>query len=636
MYRIEFDLVAILLCVLTLIIFYQQKQVRNRRSQVFCVLLWTITGSATFSLLSSIALNTLPTGSVSSAVVYTTIYLLFQVTIPFLFCMYIFILCEMYISSRILRTLFVLPWFILLILIVLNVRFGLFFYINDDRMYVRGPAHLILYLISALYLVLVLHVLVRKQRKLLRLEVYAFVAAIFFPLVAVWIQITIPGLILECFAFSLVLLFLLLTIQNNLDFLDGITGLYNHSAFLMYLKDYFLRSNVFSLVLIRSRELQTLQTYLDNNTLNRLLHAISGWLLLLAGKKFLLFTIDDGLFAFVSARPTDREAVGELSLEIIKRSEIPWISGATRIAIPFQTAILHCPADCSHTAQVLDYIDQFITLTETYTDRHILYGKDFVPEKYLRQATVAYILQDTLDTKSLELLYQPVYSTARQRITAIEVLVALPLPGGERAYQSEVLHLAERTGLGQRLGELVLEKAFSWYVSNFLSSRGVTQIQIRLLESQCLETDWPRTVLRIAEKTGMDLSHLCLEITETSVVNTLSTLKLNMEFLLAKNVSFALDDYGSGYTDFGEILEMPFSIIKLDKKIVHAGLQTKKGERLLEGSVSLFRQIGWPIVAEGVETDEQAAFLAAMGCQYLQGYHFGYPVNGDVLLSMLS
>ncbi|OQB00987.1 MAG: Cyclic di-GMP phosphodiesterase YahA [Spirochaetes bacterium ADurb.Bin215] len=199
-----------------------------------------------------------------------------------------------------------------------------------------------------------------------------------------------------------------------------------------------------------------------------------------------------------------------------------------------------------------------------------------------------------------------------------------------------MLHLAERTGLGQRLGELILEKAFTWYVSNFLSTRGIEQLQIRLLESQCLETDWPRTVLRIAEKTGMDLSHLCLEITETSVVNTLSTLKLNMEFLLAKNVSFALDDYGSGYTDFGEILEMPFSIIKLDKKIVHAGLQTKKGERLLEGSVSLFRQIGWPIVAEGVETDEQAAFLAAMGCQYLQGYHFGYPVNGDVLLSMLS
>ena len=170
MYRIEFDLVAILLCVLTLIIFYQQKQVRNRRSQVFCVLLWTITGSAMFSLLSSIALNTLPTGSVSSAVVYTTIYLLFQVTIPFLFCVYIFILSEIYISSRIFRTLFVLPWFFLLIAIVLNVRFGLFFYINDDRMYVRGPAHLILYLISALYLVLELHVLVRKQRKLLRLE----------------------------------------------------------------------------------------------------------------------------------------------------------------------------------------------------------------------------------------------------------------------------------------------------------------------------------------------------------------------------------------------------------------------------------------------------------------------------------
>ncbi len=636
MYRIEFDIVAILLCFLTLTIFYLQKQVRNRRSKIFCALLWTVTGSATFSLLSSIALNALHSGATGPAVVYTTIYLLFHVTIPFIFCLYIFSLTDVFLSSNITRSLFVLPWSLLLVLIVLNSQYGFLFYINENHHYVRGPAYILLYLVASVYLVMMLYVLVRKHRKLLRLETFSFTASLVFPFFAILLQICFPGLILECFAFSLVLLFLLLTVQNNLDLLDGITGLYNRSTFLIYLKDYFLRKSVFSLVLVRSRELHTLQTFIDNYTLNRLLHSISGWLTLLAGKKFLLFTIDDGLFVFMSLRSTDTEAIGELSLEIINRSEIPWISGVTRIALPFQTAILHCPADCSHPAQVLDYIDQFVSLSETFTDRHILYGKDFVPEKYLRQATIVYTLQEELDAQSLELRYQPVYSTTLHKITGMEVLVSLQLPGGETAYQSEVLHLAERTGLGQRLGELVLEKAFTWYVSSFLSSRGIDQLQIRLLESQCLEMDWPRTVLRIADNTGMDLSHLCLEITETSVVNTLNTLKFNMEFLLAKKVLFALDDYGSGYTDFGEILEMPFSIIKLDKKIVHAGLQTEKGERLLQGSVSLFRQIGWPIVAEGVETDEHVEFLVAMGCQFLQGYQIGYPVSGEEFLSRLS
>ncbi len=635
MYRLEFDIVAILLCALTLTIFYAQRQVRNRRSRLFHILLWTITGSTFFSLLGSIFLNALPDIQVFPVIMVNTAYLLFHVSIPVLFCLYLLTLTDRFLTRPVYRILFFLPWAVLLVLIITNIRYGIVFRFNELNRYERGPAHLVLYLVSSFYLLVLLVVLVRSYRSMLRFEVVAAVTSVLFLYAAMLIQNTVPGMIIECFSVALAALFLLLTVQNNEDSIEGITGLYNRTTFLVYLKDYFLRKQVFSLVLVRSRELDSLEPYLDNNTHNRLLHSISGWLSLLAGRKFLLFSVDDGLFAFISTHHVDEGAVGELALEIVKRSGTPWISGTNRFEIPFQTAIIRCPADCSQTSQIIDYIEQFIVLTEMFADRHILYARDFSPDKHLRQAMVAYTLQERMDTRTLELQYQPVFSQDEDCFVALEVLISLSLPDGSVARQSEVLHIAERTGLGQRLGELIMEQSFHWFVSNNLFGRGILFLQVRLLESQCIETDWPASVLRIAKQTGMDVSRLCIEITETSVVNTFATLRDTMDILVAKKVCFALDDYGSGYTDFGEILDMPFSVIKLDKKIVHAGLKTRKGERLLQGSISLFRQIGWPIIAEGIETEVQATMLHSMGCGYLQGYWISYPVSGDALLQML-
>ncbi len=632
MYRLEYDIVAFLAGILTLVIFYAQRQARNRRSRVFHMLLWVITGGTFFSLLSSVALNSLPDGRNLTALLFPTLFLVFHITIPVLFCLYLLALTDHSRPGALFRTAFFLPWGLLFVFVLLNVSHGFIFFISESNRYESGPAHFTLYLVSMCYIAIIVLILVRNFRKMLRYEIVASMAALVFPLIAILIQFFVPGLILENFAFAIVALFFLLTVQNNADSIDGITGLYNRETFLIHLKDSFLRKHSFSVVLVRSRELDSLGAYLDNYTYNRLLRSLSGWFMLLADRKFTLFSIDDGLFAFITNWHVDEGAVGELALEIVKRSGTPWISGISRFEILFQTAIIRCPADCSQTSQIIDYVEQFILLTEMFADRHILYGRDFIPDKHLRQAMVAYALREKIDARLLELEYQPVLSKNDDRIIAVEVLVTVPLPDGSVARQSEVLHIAERTGLGQQLGELIMDQAFSWFVANRLPERGIPFLQVRLLESQCIETDWPGSILRIAKKAGMDVSRLCIEITETSVVNTFETLKFNMEILIARKVCFALDDYGSGYTDFGEILEMPFSVIKLDKKMVHAGLKTGKGERLLQGTISLFQKIGWPIVAEGIETEDHARMLNSMGCAYLQGYWIGYPVPGDELL----
>lgn len=441
-------------------------------------------------------------------------------------------------------------------------------------------------------------------------------------------------MILENFSLSISVLFLLLIVQNDKNLIDVITGLQNNLAFNIVLRDNLLQKTPFTITFVHSRELKTIQTYLDNNTYNSLLQKISAWFINLAKKRFHLFSLNDTLFALVSTRHVKDETIGELSLDIIRRSQEAWELGEIEIQLTFQTSIIRVPDDCKTTNQIRDYIEQFIDLTEIYSDRHIIFAKDFVPENHLRQARIAYALQEKIEKNTLDLVYQPIYATKTKGIFAIEALISLPLNDGHTIQQSEILKVAERIGLGKRLGECIIKNVFSWYVSERLEQHNLF-VQIRLLESFCFEINWAQNILEIAKKTGMSLSFLCLQLTETAIANTLDNLKHNMDFLKSKNVSFALDDYGSGYTDFGEILEIPFTTVKLDKKIVHAAFVDTVGKRLLEGSVSLFKKLNWPIVAEGVETDEHMTYLQELGLEYFQGYKIGYPEKGDKLLEQL-
>lgn len=633
MYRIEFDIVALFISFITFIVYHRQKQMASKRNSVFYLIIIFISLATLFSLLSSIALNYLGTLPTLFANITNTAYLLFHTHIPFFYCIYIFILTDYRLTNIIQRILFTLPWIALLFLVLGNPFHHALFYFTNSH-YHRGTFHLLLYFLSGIYISFSFYVLFRRYKKLNFIELSSFFAALVFPFIAILFQFFLPGMILECFSFSIAALFLLLIVQNDKNLIDPITELKNNFAFDTVLKERLLQKNSFTITLVHSRELKAIQSYLDNNSYNALLKEISDWLLEFTKRKFQLFALSDNLFALISSRFAKAEIIGELSLDIIRRSQEPWTLGETEIQLTFQTAAIHVPNDCKTGNQVRDYIEQFQNLAEVFSDRHIIYAQNFIPENHLRQARIAYMLQEKIEKRSLEISYQAIYSKKTNAIFALESLISFPLPDGSITYQSEILKIAERIGLGKQLGKYIIEESFSWYVQNNLTSNNII-LQIRLLESFCFEINWANTIIDLAKKTGMDISRVCLQLTETSIANSLDNIKDNMILLKLQSASFALDDYGSGYTDFGEILDIPFTTVKLDKKIVHAAFVSSVGERLLEGTVSLFKQLNWPIVAEGVETKEHLDYLIGLGLEYFQGYYIGYPEQGTKILRQI-
>lgn len=467
-----------------------------------------------------------------------------------------------------------------------------------------------------------------------RLRKATYLACLFLPFIATLAQTCVPGFMLESFAASLGVMLLFLTMQSAKTMIDGQTGVLTRKTFERMLGQLIGRKERSSILVVYSADFPGLQELLDFNVYRKLTRSFASWIALTAGSNSPVCVLDDGVFAVFSGKRTDPSAMGFLALDILDRAKSVWEIDSIQIELQVQVGVLRYPEEISSVADAIDRITEVIRVSTLISDRHVFYTNDIVPGRSKHKAIAANGLKKMIDKGKPELRFQPFYSVKEGKTVALEVLVGLTMETGEWFAQSDVLRLANEMGISRKLGRLILERACEWYAQNRLHDLGIESLQIRLLESQCMDIDWVNEIIEIMGKYRFEGSWLCLEITETTVSAAGETLRNGMETLERLGVKFAVDDFGTGYTDLGPLLKMPFSLVKIDKIVVQEGLSSKKGRHLLSGSVSMFKVLNYRIAAEGIETQEQADMLIWAGCDYLQGYYFGYPVPGDEILAM--
>ncbi len=230
-------------------------------------------------------------------------------------------------------------------------------------------------------------------------------------------------------------------------------------------------------------------------------------------------------------------------------------------------------------------------------------------------------LDRALENEEFFLLYQPVVRAGDRATVGVEALVRWLDPTRGVVPPIEFVPDAERTGRIFSLGAWVLERACrdaaalpdSYEVSVNVSAR-----QIR--------SDLARVVFDALDRTQLSPSRLVLELTESMIMaDPERSISLFGE-LTRHGVRIAIDDFGSGYSSLARLRDLTINRLKIDRLFVRGLASSPLDETIVEAVISLARSLGLDVVAEGVETDEQAAILHAMGCDHLQGYLIGHPV----------
>ncbi len=243
-------------------------------------------------------------------------------------------------------------------------------------------------------------------------------------------------------------------------------------------------------------------------------------------------------------------------------------------------------------------------------------------------------LRRAIERKELSMAYQPIVKLANGEIAGFEALMRWDHPKRGTISPTEFIPIAEMSDLIEPLGMFALERSSS-DLMEWERQTGELPIfvSVNLSSAQLISSEIYNDIRAMLVKTQCDPKRIKLELTESVVMENPEQARLMLEKLKDTGISLALDDFGTGYSSLAYLTRFPFDTIKLDKALVCD--QSDKKSVLLRSVVSMARGLDMQVVAEGIQTDQDAADLAMMGCDFGQSYLFGPPLGSESVLRLL-
>ncbi len=246
----------------------------------------------------------------------------------------------------------------------------------------------------------------------------------------------------------------------------------------------------------------------------------------------------------------------------------------------------------------------------------------------VRRLEIEQELRHAVDSGSLEVRFQPQVDLGSGRLVGFEALARWSHPGLGAVPAGEFVSVAEERGLIIALGGLVLDRVCTqlaeWRRTLPVPSLSAT---VNVSAHQLSDPGFEQRVLRAVEASGVDPTALCLEVTESALLGTGDEPIERLHALRAAGLYVAIDDFGTGWSSLAQLKRLPVDVLKIDRAFVD-GLGTDAEDTAIVASIlSLAGAMGLHVIAEGVETQLQAAELTALGCPVGQGFLFAPAVN---------
>jgi EAL domain-containing protein (putative c-di-GMP-specific phosphodiesterase class I) len=235
-------------------------------------------------------------------------------------------------------------------------------------------------------------------------------------------------------------------------------------------------------------------------------------------------------------------------------------------------------------------------------------------------------LRVSLRQQQLELYYQ-MQVDETGHIVGAEALIRWQHPQRGMVPPAQFIPLAEEIGMILPIGDWVIEQACTqlkkWEMDPLMRK---LRLSVNVSPRQLSQPYFVEQVKEAIEKTGIRASQLKLELTESFILHDVEEAIEKMQELRGIGIRFALDDFGTGYSSLAYLTRLPLEQLKIDQSFVRDIPQDKNSSVMVRTIINIANNLGLEVIAEGVETDEQLAFLRQYGCNKFQGYLFGKPI----------
>jgi len=280
--------------------------------------------------------------------------------------------------------------------------------------------------------------------------------------------------------------------------------------------------------------------------------------------------------------------------------------------------------------ELLRRADMAMNRSKSMRNGHAVFFNASMDDDRETKVAMAHDLRAALDANALTVVYQPVVDAKTKQISGVEALVRWNRQGHGMVPPDIFVSVAENTGLIDRLGEFVMRRAFEAAIQ----WPGI-KVAVNVSPAQLYNVGFVSKTISLLKETGLSPERAVIEITEGFFIRNPERAKHSIAALQRIGMRVALDDFGSGFSSIGYLREFGFDRLKIDRSLTNAlGKEDRAGDMLI-ATISLASSFNIPVTAEGIETEEQSAFLTRHGCEELQGYLYSKPVPAEEITAML-
>ncbi|MCC7082435.1 MAG: EAL domain-containing protein [Burkholderiales bacterium] len=327
--------------------------------------------------------------------------------------------------------------------------------------------------------------------------------------------------------------------------------------------------------------------------------------------------------------------VAKVARRILRALSHPFHLGGQEVVVTASAGIAVYPDDGDDVDALLQNADSAMYHAKDQGKDNYQFFSPSMNVSSLAKLTLENQLRKAIERDELVLHYQPKVDAISWRIAGVEALIRWRHPERGMIAPMEFIPLAEETGLIVPIGDWVLgeaaRQAAIWRAAGFAP----ISIAVNMASPSFAQPDFVAKVAAVLAQANLEPGAIEIELTESVLMHDAEAARETLRALKRHGVALSIDDFGTGYSSLAYLKRFPIDTLKIDRSFVRDVIRNAEDASITRAIIALGKSLGLAVVAEGVETEAQAAFLRESGCTLMQGYLFSRPVCADDITAML-
>ncbi|MCR5080479.1 MAG: EAL domain-containing protein [Treponema sp.] len=629
MYNILGEFCCLLIAIVFLVFIINSFYLRERRNFLFLLCNISLIFACVSDILSCYGIEYYEKCSYFFCVSTSTVYFLSLCLLPFLYCLYFYAsISAVHKFSKFFHGTLFLFFGIYLFIVIANIWTGWLFSFVPGIGYVRGKLKYSTYEITFLMIIAIEIAVIRHRRSM---SSRMFTVFVLYPIISAFvslIQIFKPSWLLSGCSGTITMVLMYLAIQSDQIEIDYKSGLKTEQHLSRTLRKK-LRPCTLSSISIEN--LGVLQETLGSTEVDKLIYnLVRSFRVNISGTLFRY----GNQFLVLSAEGSISKVSEQILSSFKKYSYIPSSISGREFSFHFIGASLEIPNDAEDYDDALELLKGLMSKARKEKTCCVVRCNEAFINDFRRTKTIIKILERELNPQSTQyqVYFQPIISIEKNKFVYAEALSRLNGTELGDISPSEFIPIAENNGLIEKLGRINFEKVCEFISRN---SDVVKAVSVNFSVYQMINPEIKDFVFSMIEKYKIKPENIIMEITESIFIDDFEIVRSRMEEFVKAGIIFYLDDFGTGFSNFANVIRLPFYTIKIDRSFVLMMERDEEILKLVKNLISTFKDSNLKILVEGVETERQDKLVREASVDYIQGFLYSKPLSMDSYLKLL-